>query len=131
MKIRILAYGCLALCGILASGEGFAQQGQPGRQGEIDIPFRKPGTDSIKNVKLTDGKGVLTTEEMQYDLNQKVGVYDHGGKIVNNGSVLTSEHATYYEETKDVYFKQNVVLKDPQYDLSADSLLYNTQTQVS
>jgi len=215
MKIRILAYGCLALCGLLASQGGFAQQVPPGRQGGIDIPFRTPGSDSIKivkvlstkifhseqrdsteiqywvgnvrikqentiidcdsmimntkenliesfghvhindndstniysdymkyqvdkrtvhflkNVKMTDGKGVLTTEELQYDLNQKVGVYEHGGKIVNNGSVLTSEHATYYEETKDVYFKQNVVLKDPQYDLSADSLLYNTQTQVS
>ena len=84
-----------------------------------------------KDVKLTDGKGVLTTQELQYDLNTKVGVYVHGGKIVNKESVLTSEEATYYEDTKDVHFKKSVVLRDPQYDLSADSLLYNTQTQVS
>ncbi|HEX9509649.1 MAG TPA: OstA-like protein [Puia sp.] len=84
-----------------------------------------------KNVKLTDGKGVLTTQELQYDLNTKVGVYVHGGKIVNKESVLTSEEATYFEDTKDVHFKKSVVLRDPQYDLSADSLLYNTQTQVS
>jgi len=84
-----------------------------------------------KNVKLTDGKGVLTTEELQYDLKNKVGVYDHGGKIVNKESVLTSEEGTYFEDTKDVHFKKNVVMRDPQYDLSADSLLYNTQTQVS
>lgn len=84
-----------------------------------------------KNVKLTDGKGVLTTQELQYNMNTKIGVYFHGGKVVNNGSVLTSDEATYYEETKDVRFRKNVVLRDPQYDLSADSLLYNTQTQVS
>jgi lipopolysaccharide export system protein LptA len=84
-----------------------------------------------KNVKLTDGKGVLTTEELQYDLKNKVGVYTHGGKIVNKESVLTSQEGTYFEDTKDVHFKNNVVLRDPQYDLSADSLLYNTQTQVS
>lgn len=84
-----------------------------------------------KNVRLTDGKGVLTTDALNYDLNTKIGVYDHGGKIVNNGSVLTSDEGTYYEATKDVYFKKNVVLRDPQYDLSTDSLLYNTQTQVS
>lgn len=84
-----------------------------------------------KNVKMTDGKGVLTTEELQYDLNKKVGVYVHGGKIVNKESVLTSEEGTYFEDTKDVHFKKNVVLKDPQYDLTADSLLYNTQTQLS
>jgi len=84
-----------------------------------------------KNVRLTDGKGDLTTQELQYDLNQKVGTYDHGGKIVNKGSVLTSERGIYYEETKDVYFNKNVVLRDPQYDLSADSLEYNTATQRS
>jgi len=84
-----------------------------------------------KNVKLTDGKGTLTSEELQYDLNQKVGTYDHGGKIVNKGSVLTSERGIYYEATKDVLFRNNVVLRDPQYDLSADSLLYNTAQQRS
>ncbi len=84
-----------------------------------------------KNVRLTDGKGVLTTNELEYDLNSKIGVYNHGGKVVNNGSVLTSEQATYFEASKDVLFKKSVVLRDPQYDLSADSLLYNTQTQIS
>ncbi|HEY4207182.1 MAG TPA: OstA-like protein [Puia sp.] len=84
-----------------------------------------------KSVKLTDGKGVLTTEELQYDLKEKVGTYDHGGKIVNKGSVLTSESGIYYEGTKDVFFRKNVVLRDPQYDLSADSLEYNTATQRS
>src|SRR5260221_1873899 len=85
----------------------------------------------LKNVKLTDGKGVLTTEELQYDMANKVGTYDHGGKIVNKETVLTSDRATYFENTKDVHFKQNVLMRDPQYDLSADSLLYNTQTQIS
>ena len=84
-----------------------------------------------RSVKLTDGKGILTTEELQYDLNEKVGTYEHGGKIVNKGSVLTSERGIYYEETKDVIFKNNVVLRDPQYDMATDSLLYNTSTQVS
>lgn len=85
----------------------------------------------LKNVKLTDGKGVLTTEELLYDLARKVGTYDHGGKIVNKETVLTSDQAVYFEDTKDVHFKQNVIMRDPQYDLTADSLLYNTQTQIS
>lgn len=85
----------------------------------------------LKHVRLTDGKGTLTTEELQYDLGAKVGTYDHGGKIVNKETVLTSDQAVYFEDTKDVHFKQNVIMRDPQYDLSADSLLYNTQTQRS
>ena len=84
-----------------------------------------------KNVKLTDGKGILTTDALDYDMNLRMGTYDHGGKIVNKESVLTSDHGIYFEDTKDVHFRGNVILRDPQYDLSADSLLYNTQSQVS
>jgi lipopolysaccharide export system protein LptA len=84
-----------------------------------------------KNVKLTDGKGVLTTQDLSYDLNQHVGTYTNGGRIVNKESVLTSRRGMYFENTKDMHFYDNVVLRDPQYDLSADSLLYNTQTQIS
>ena len=84
-----------------------------------------------KNVTLTDGKGVLTTQDLDYDMVLHVGTYLHGGKIVNKESVLTSDRGIYFEDTKDVHFKDNVILRDPQYDLSTDSLLYNTQTQIS
>ena len=84
-----------------------------------------------KNVKLTDGKGILTTDALDYDMNLRMGTYDHGGKIVNKESVLTSDHGIYFEDSKDVHFRGNVILRDPQYDLSADSLLYNTQSQLS
>ena len=84
-----------------------------------------------KNVKLTDGKGTLTTDALDYDMTLHMGTYDHGGRIVNKESVLTSDRGIYFEESKDVHFSGNVVLRDPQYDLSSDSLLYNTQTQLS
>src|ERR1700744_5760694 len=84
-----------------------------------------------KNVRLTDGKGVLTTQDLDYDMNQRVGTYNHGGKIVNKESVLTSDRGVYFGATKDVHFKDNVIMRDPQYDLSTDSLLYNIQTQKS
>ena len=83
------------------------------------------------NVSLTDSKSVLTTNDLTYDMNLKIGEYHNGGKLVNKGSVLTSKEGTYYEELKDVYFKRNVDLKDPQYTLKTDSLLYNTNTQVA
>ena len=82
------------------------------------------------NVKLTDGKGVLTTPTLEYDMNTKVGIYRNGGKVVNGKTVLTSEEGYYYADIKDVYFKKNVKLKDPSYDLQSDSLLYNTGTEI-
>jgi len=82
------------------------------------------------NVKLTDGKAVLTTPTLEYDMNTKVGIYRNGGRLVNEKSVLTSEEGYYYADLKDVYFKKNVKLKDPSYDLQSDSLLYNTGTEI-
>src|SRR5262245_21730057 len=81
------------------------------------------------DVKLTDGKGVLTTPTLEYDVNTKVGIYRNGGKVVNKNTVLTSEEGFYYADLKDVYFKKNVKLKDPSYDLQSDSLLYDTGTE--
>ena len=82
------------------------------------------------NVKLTDGKGTLTTPTLEYDMNTKVGIYRNGGRVVNKETVLTSEEGFYYADLKDVYFKKNVKLKDPAYDLQSDSLLYNTGTEI-
>lgn len=84
-----------------------------------------------KNAKLTDGKTTLLTDELHYDANQKIGEYFNGGRVLNNQSVLTSKEGTYYGELKDIYFKKDVVLKDPKYNLKSDSLLYNTSTETA
>ncbi|MBN8673503.1 MAG: LPS export ABC transporter periplasmic protein LptC [Chitinophagales bacterium] len=82
-------------------------------------------------VKLTDGKGTLTTPDLEYDMETKIGIYKHGGKVVNGNTTLTSREGYYYTDLKDVYFKQNVELKDPKYFLKTDSLLYNTDNGIA
>lgn len=84
-----------------------------------------------KKVKLTDGKITLHTEELSYDANEKIGDYYNGGRVENGKTVLTSKEGTYYGEMKDVYFKKDVVLKDPGSTLRSDSLLYNTETEIA
>ena len=69
-----------------------------------------------KNVELKDGKGTLSTEELHYDMNMHIGDYYNGGKVVNKNTIVTSKEGTYYADTKDVYFKKNVKLKDPAYE---------------
>jgi lipopolysaccharide export system protein LptA len=86
----------------------------------------------LKNkVKLTDGKGVLTTNDLEYDTQIKIGKYFNGGKLVNGQSVLTSKEGTYYGDTRDVIFKKNVVLIDPEYKIYTDTLLYNINTNIT
>ncbi len=84
-----------------------------------------------KNVRLTDGKGTLTTPELEYDVNTKVGTYYKAGKVVNGKTVLTSEEGYYYGDTRDVYFKKKVELVSPDYNIVTDTLLYNTNTEVA
>ncbi len=84
-----------------------------------------------KDVRLTDKKGTLYTQELEYNLATSIGKYKNGGKVINGKTILTSSEGIYYTDTKDVYFKKNVHLIDPKYDILNDTLLYNTQTQIT
>ncbi len=84
-----------------------------------------------KDVRLTDNKGTLYSQDLEYDLKSSIGKYKNGGRVVNGKTVLTSTEGIYYADTKDVYFKKNVHLVDPKYDIRNDTLLYNTQTQIT
>ncbi len=83
------------------------------------------------NVRLTDGKATLTTPDLEYDMETNIGTYKNGGRVVNKQSVLTSKEGYYYADLKDVYFKKDVRLKDPAYNIDTDSLLYNTTSQTT
>jgi lipopolysaccharide export system protein LptA len=86
----------------------------------------------LKNkVKLTDGKGVLTTNELQYDLNTKIGTYSAGGKVVNGKTELTSKEGVYYAEKREAYFISKVKLNDPEYKVSTDTLLYDINNSIA
>ena len=84
-----------------------------------------------KEVRLTDKKGTLYTQELEYNLATSIGKYKNGGKVVNGKTILTSTEGIYYADTKDIFFKKKVHLTDPKYDIITDTLLYNTQTQIS
>jgi len=93
------------------------------------------GTEKIaylkKNVKLTDRKGTLFTQDLDYNLESGIGNFHNGGKVIEGKNVITSIDGTYYADTKDVYFKQDVKLDGPKNHVRADSLLYNMQTKQS
>lgn len=84
-----------------------------------------------KKVRLTDGKGTLTSDELEYDVTLKIGTYLKGGKVVNKKTTLTSKEGYYYGDTRDVIFKQKVVLIDPEYKVITDTLQYNTSTEIA
>jgi lipopolysaccharide export system protein LptA len=86
----------------------------------------------LKNkVKLTNKSGTLFTDDLDYNLQTGIGNFHNGGKVIEGKSVVTSIEGTYYDDTKDIYFKKNVKLDEPKKHIRADSLLYNMQTRKS
>ncbi|MFA6275659.1 MAG: OstA-like protein [Pedobacter sp.] len=80
------------------------------------------------NVKMIDPTSTLTTNILDYNMATKIGEYSTGGKIVNKDVVLTSKRGYYFANTKDAYFRYNVVVVTPQSTIKSDTLRYNTFT---
>ncbi len=83
------------------------------------------------NVKLIDNKTVLTTDKMIFDRNTGIASYTTGGHIVNEGNTLDSKRGYYHTNSKDFFFRIDVVLVNPDYTMNCDTLEYNTQTKIS
>ncbi|MDA3930698.1 MAG: LPS export ABC transporter periplasmic protein LptC, partial [Prolixibacteraceae bacterium] len=83
-----------------------------------------------KNVKLEDPSLTLFTDSLDFDMNEEIGYYNFGGKIIDSTNVLNSKIGRYYSKTSTVHFIENVRLKNEDYTLRTDTLLYNTNTEI-
>lgn len=83
------------------------------------------------DVKLIDDETILTTNFLDYDLNQDFGYYFGGGKIVDAENILISESGRYMEVSKEFFFKDSVKLTNPDYVIDTDTLKYNSTTDVA
>jgi lipopolysaccharide export system protein LptA len=83
------------------------------------------------NIRLTDGKGTLTTNDLDYDVGIKMGTYHNGGKIVNRQTTITSRDGYYYGDTRDVYFYNKVEMNSPDTKIFTDTMLYNINTEIT
>lgn len=79
-----------------------------------------------RNVKMIDGETTLTTNYMTYNMRSQVGTYTGGGRIVGRGDTITSQRAYYFEQTKDAYFNNKVVVRNPSTIIYTDTMQYNT-----
>lgn len=83
------------------------------------------------DVALTDGKNNLICEELTYDLGSKVAVYDNWGTLHNDSTSVTSKTGIYSVNDKNARFKGSAYITDPQYKITSEDLLYNTESKVT
>lgn len=85
----------------------------------------------MSQVRLTDRTMTLTTEELFYDLERRLGRYRYGGRLVNQETRLTSKTGYYFSRSETAYFRDSVALKHPRYTLEADTLEYRVPTDLA
>jgi lipopolysaccharide assembly outer membrane protein LptD (OstA) len=83
------------------------------------------------NVKCIEKDMTLTTNLMTYDVSNSIANYYDGGTIVNKENTLVSKNGHYYSATKEVAFKHDVELTNPDYKMKSDTLRYNTSSKVA
>lgn len=82
-----------------------------------------------KNVEVVHttpkGKTVLNTDTLVYDKQNNFVKYLNNGKIVDNGSTLTSEWAEYHTDTRLATFVFTVRVTGKDYNIETDTLMYD------
>ncbi|WP_321306686.1 OstA-like protein [Marinifilum fragile] len=83
------------------------------------------------NVKLKNKTVTVTTEFLDFDMNESVGYYFNGGKIVDTDNTLTSSIGRYYTRQDLLFFKDSVEVLSNDYTLKSDTLKYNTVSKTA
>jgi lipopolysaccharide export system protein LptA len=78
------------------------------------------------NVRMVDGEAVLTTNYLTYNMRLGIGTYTGGGRIINQTDTITSKNAWYFNQSKDAYFRHDVVVRNPDIKIYTDTMRYNS-----
>ena len=81
------------------------------------------------SVVLRHRKTVLYTDELYYDRIWNQGYFQNGGRLVDEGTTLTSDWGEYHTDSKMAIFYYDVRMVDKQFLLTTDSLYYDTQVK--
>ena len=83
-----------------------------------------------EDVRMVDPTTTLLTDELFYNRVDNVAYYLFGATIYNEDNELVSRKGYYNTSTSDFTFHQDVVITNPEYILTSDTMLYNTNTKI-
>lgn len=86
-----------------------------------------------ENGVFTDGDMTLTAPTMNYNFNAEVATFSGGGKIISskNNNVLTAQTGRYHAPTNQFTFRRKVTVKNDEYTVVSDTMLYNNAKEES
>ncbi len=86
--------------------------------------------DLFGNVVMESNDKKLFTSYLNYELDPKIARYVTGALITQGDTKLVSKRGTFFVQTDEMFFKDSITVYDSTFTLRADTLLYNSETQV-
>lgn len=102
--------------------------------GDSLLYFGNTKTSELRgNVFMKDKDLEMTTDALNYDMNSGIANYKTGGiiKSAENENTLTSNIGTYNSANRTLFFKDSVRLTNPEYTIDSDTLVYETEFEIS
>lgn len=79
-------------------------------------------------VKVIDGDATLYTYDFIFNTKSNIGQFDRGGVLTNRENLLEAVRGYYYADTKELVAVDRVEMRNDEYDLKGDSVVYNMAT---
>ncbi len=86
--------------------------------------------DLFGDVRLENKGQKIFTNQLNYNLATKVASYYTGATLTNDTTFLVSKRGYYYVKSGQAFFKDSVVVSDPDFTLRSDTLQFSTETKV-
>ncbi len=81
-----------------------------------------------KIVKVVDGNATLFTYNFSFNTKTNIGQYSGGGVLMSGDNILESDRGYVYTDTDEIICVDRVQMRNNDYDMMGDSVVYNTKT---
>ncbi len=82
-------------------------------------------------IKVVDGDAILYCYNFRFNTLENVGIYEGGGVMINGENLMESLTGYYFSDTKELIGVGDVQLKGDEYEMTSDSIIYNTATEAA
>ena len=80
-------------------------------------------------IKVVDGDAVMYTYSCTFDTEAEMGEFNGGCYVLKGESLMESERGYYNTATHDLIAVDNVEMRDEVYQMTGDSVIFNTETE--
>lgn len=79
-------------------------------------------------IKVVDGDATLYTYSFLFNTETNIGEFDRGGVLIKENNLMESVRGYYYADTRELIAVDDVEMRDDDYQMKGDSVVYNMDT---